>query len=349
MPSSRPVFLHIGLPKTGTTFLQRVLAEHRPALLAQGLVYPGERQDHFLAAQDVLERPFRGHEDDRARGAWEATVREVSASPGAALISHEIFTVASSDQAQEIVEAFPDRPVELIVTARDLARQLTANWQETIKNGQSRTLTEYVEKARSRADDSTSHSGFWFWQDLEGVLRRWRDVIPTERTHLVTVPPRGTDPGLLWQRFADVLHIELPGEAFAARSDNTSLGIAETEFLRRLNVDLGDSIDWPDYRSYVKHFLAQRALPRFEQSGPIVLSPDDQAWAAYVSRRLVRELSEISLRVHGDLADLESSDSAGPSSEVTDAAVVEVGVRAIAQMLRRIGRERSTPATGRAS
>ena len=349
MSSSRSLFLHIGLPRTGTTFLQRVLAEHRPALAAQGLMYPGERPDHFLPAQDVLERPFHGHEDDRALGAWKATVREVAAWPGAALISHETFTAANSDQVREIVAAFPDRPVELVITERDLARQLTANWQETIKNGQSRTLTEYVERARSHADDASSNSGFWFWQNIEGVLQRWRDVVPAERTHLVTVPPRGTYPGLLWQRFADVLDIELSLDEVADRSDQATLGSAETEFLRRLNADLGDTIEWPAYRLYVKQFLAQRALPRFEQSGPIVLSPSDQAWAASLSRRLVQTLSGAPLRVHGDLADLESPESAGPSLEVTAAAVVEVGARAIAQMLRRIGREHSTPVTGRAS
>lgn len=350
MPSLRPVFLHIGLPKTGTTFLQRVLSENRPALADQGLLYPGRRPDHFLPAQDVLDRPFRGHPDDRAAGTWDETVREVADWSGAALISHETFTVARPDQVETVVAAFPDRPVELIVTARDLARQLTANWQETVKNGQSPTLAQYVERARNKADDTEATSGFWFWQDLVAVLQRWQKVVPADRTHLVTVPPRGTDPRLLWQRFADVLGIELSPDQLADRSDNASLGRVETEFLRRLNADLGDSIDWPAYRAHVKHFLAQRVLPRFEQSGPIVLAPDDQAWAAAQSRQVVQETAALSLTVHGDLGELESAESAAPGAEVTDEAVVDVGVRAITQLLRRIAREQgSASAKGRAS
>lgn len=350
MPSSQPVFLHIGLPKTGTTYLQRVLSENRPTLAAQGLLYPGRRPDHFLPAQDVLERPFRGHPDDRAAGTWGDTVREVAEWSGVALISHETFTAARPGQVETVVAAFPDRPVEVIITARDLARQLTANWQETVKNGQSPTLAQYVERARNRVGDAEATSGFWFWQDLVGVLERWRAVIPADRTHLVTVPPRGTDPRLLWQRFADVLGVELSPDQLADRSDNASLGRVETEFLRRLNADLGDSIDWPAYRAHVKHFLAQRALPRFEQSGPIVLTPDDQAWAAGQSRQVVQTLATLPLTVHGELADLESPESTAPGEEVTDDAVVDVGVRAITQLLRRIAREQgSASAQGRAS
>lgn len=350
MPSPRSVYLHVGLPKSGTTFLQRVLGEGRQALKAQGLLYPGGRNDHFLEAQDVLERPFRGHGDDRVPGSWEALVHEIDTWPGACLISHETFTVATPEQVRTVVKAFPDRPVEVIVTARDLARQLTANWQETVKNGQIPTLAEYVDRARTRLEGDDRSSGFWFWQDLVAVLTRWQEVIPADRTHLVTVPPRGTAPGQLWQRFSDVLGVELSDEVFSSRSDNVSLGRVETEFLRRLNADVADTVGWSDYRTYVKQFLAQRALPRFEQSGPIVLSSADQAWAASQSREIARAVAGLSLRLHGDLADLESPDQAAVGPDVSDEAVAEVGIRAIAQMLRRIGREQDAAATtGRAT
>lgn len=350
MPSSRSVVLHIGLPKTGTTYLQRVLHANRPTLRAQGLLYPGSRPDHFLPAQDVLERPFRGHEDERAAGTWQETVREVADWPGTALISHETFTVASAEQVQTIVGAFADRPVEVVVTARDLARQLTANWQETIKNGRSLSLSDYVGRARARADDDDPGSGFWFWQDLVGVLRRWQQAVPADRLHLVTVPPRGTGPGQLWHRFAEVLQVDLTPDQVADSSANASLGMVETEFLRRLNTELADTVEWPAYRAYVKQFLAQRVLPRSEQSGPIVLSPDDQAWAAARSREIVQTVAAMPVNLHGDLADLESPGESGDGVAVSDEAVVEVGVRAITALLRRIGREQDAPiGTGRAS
>ena len=348
MPPPSSLFVHVGLPKTGTTFLQRVIGQARPALTAQGLLYPGTRNDHFFEAQDVLDRPFRGHGDDRVPGSWAALVQEVEQWQGDCLISHETFTVATPEQAAAVVAAFPGRQVHVVVTARDLARQLTANWQETVKNGQPPTLEEYVERARlgsgTGAEEGDRSSGFWYWQDLVGVLTRWQSAVPPERTHLVTVPPRGTDAELLWERFAEVLGVELATDSLAERSDNVSLGRVETEFLRRLNVDLADTLEWADYRTYVKQFLAQRAIPRFEQSGPIVLSPADQAWAAEHSREVVKSVAALTLRLHGDLTDLESPEQAQTGPDVSDRAVAEVGVKAVVQMLRRIGREQEAPA-----
>jgi hypothetical protein len=347
--ASRTVFIHLGLPKTGTTYLQRVLAAHRPALAERGLLYPGDRQDHFFPAQDALERPFRGHSDERAPGSWDATVREIGSWSGDALISHETFTVATSEQVRKVVEAFPEHSVSIIVTARDTARQLTANWQESIKNGESRTLTEYVAKARSGRSDDEARYGFWVWQDLVAVIRRWQEVVPPTQTHVVTVPPSGSGPEQLWQRFMSALGLDVELDDVSDRSANTSLGRVETEFLRRLNEDLGDSISWPDYRSNVKQFLAQRALPRFAQSGAIVLSPDDQRWAAETSRGVIATLRELDFHLHGDLSDLESAQANSDEPAVKDDEVVEVGVRAIAQLLRRIGREQGETAQGRAS
>src|SRR5262249_27545191 len=44
------VYLHIGEPKTGTTFIQQVMWSNRAELAAQGVVLPGHHpQDHFRA------------------------------------------------------------------------------------------------------------------------------------------------------------------------------------------------------------------------------------------------------------------------------------------------------------
>jgi len=37
----KTVYLHIGLHKTGTTFLQNVLRANTEALAEQGIIYPG--------------------------------------------------------------------------------------------------------------------------------------------------------------------------------------------------------------------------------------------------------------------------------------------------------------------
>ncbi len=43
---TREILLHIGAPKAGSTYLQRVLAQNRSRLAASGIAYPGGKGDH---------------------------------------------------------------------------------------------------------------------------------------------------------------------------------------------------------------------------------------------------------------------------------------------------------------
>ena len=55
-PTRPVVYLHIGEPKTGTTFVQQVLWRNRSALAQFGIMLPGPRPlAHWRAAQDLRE------------------------------------------------------------------------------------------------------------------------------------------------------------------------------------------------------------------------------------------------------------------------------------------------------
>jgi hypothetical protein len=73
--SGARAFLHIGAPKTGTTYLQSVMRRNRKALAAAGVLYPGKRNAHFLASMDLRDSGFAGYRDPAARGAWQSVVR----------------------------------------------------------------------------------------------------------------------------------------------------------------------------------------------------------------------------------------------------------------------------------
>ena len=52
---TRRVLLHVGAPKTGTSFVQDILFNHRDALRDRGILYAADRHDaHFLAALDLM-------------------------------------------------------------------------------------------------------------------------------------------------------------------------------------------------------------------------------------------------------------------------------------------------------
>ncbi len=70
---TKTVHLHVGTPKTGTSYLQHVLFHNRPDCEhSAASSYPADRFDaHFLAALDLMRMPWGGLEAD-AIGAWDA-------------------------------------------------------------------------------------------------------------------------------------------------------------------------------------------------------------------------------------------------------------------------------------
>ncbi len=349
--TTRPViYLHIGLPKTGTTFVQQVLARNRDALRDQGLLYPGTGPDHFLPAQDVMGHAFRGHYDERAPGTWAKLLNQMQGWQDRILVSHELFCLAGTEQIERIMHDLSDAEVQVVVTARDLLRQLPAVWQEDLKNGKTNTLPTFVERARAKADSGKDRQkGFWAFQDLPAILARWRQAVPAERIHVVTLPPSGAERNLLWTRFAEVLKVELPANKLQNNTSNTSLGAAEAEYLRRLNERVGDVMDWPLYRQLVKRFLVRRVLSEGGNERPIELDPRDALWACERSKLVVTAIAERGYNIVGTLDDLVSTvDSTQPASTtpLPESAIVEVGVGAVGGLLRRISHEQHGAAAG---
>ena len=313
---TRRVLLHVGTPKTGTSALQDVLFRNRGRLLEQGVLYPGERFDaHFLAALDLMRLPWGGLEAD-ALGAWDALAAQVRAHRGTTIISHEILARATRSQVSRALASLtaPERggggdetQVHLMVSVRDLVRQVPAEWQENLKHRSALSYRAFLEQVRD--PDRSSRIGSWFWsvQEIPDILDRWGADLPPERVHVITVPPGGDDPALLWQRFStafglDDLDLDL-GETRA----NPSLGVAETALLRRINRRHLDLVPPAHYRDLVRELLVHQTLSQRTDSARLALPPDQRAWAQEVSRGWVAELRERGYDVVGDLEDLVST------------------------------------------
>lgn len=301
MPDRPTVFIHIGTPKTGTTYLQGVLHANRPALREAGLLYPGTQRAHFWASEDLRGTYYKGSPDRHVPGAWPRLVREVRSWPQRSLIDHESFGKA---RQQAVTRAFADldfAEVHVVVTARDLARQLPAMWQEGVKNGGTRTFAEYL----AAVQDEQGHQGrnFWVCQNLPAILARWGRTLPPERVHVVTVPPPEGDPALLWQRFAGLLGIDPDSYDTRPRGANTSLGAAEAAVLRRFNVARADGgLPWPIHAALIKHDLAPTLAAR--RGAAIEVPEPTYEWAIGWSERMVKQLENAGYDVVGDLDEL---------------------------------------------
>ncbi|MGR7023831.1 hypothetical protein [Geodermatophilus sp. URMC 62] len=314
--NAQRVVVHIGTPKSGTTFLQELLWESRPALAAAGVLYPGEHPGaHFHAVLDVRQRSFHGHVDPGVAGAWERLVAAARDHQGTTVVSHELFGDLSAEEAARAVADLDFAEVHVVVTVRDLARQLPAVWQEDVKNRHSLPFGDFLEmvrpgsgrpdEQRPAADSTEGHAeAFWLRHDVPAVLRRWAAGLPADRVHVVTVPPQGADPTLLWERFASVVGVDPAVASLPDGRRNQSLGRAESELLRRLNERLDYGVEWPLYASRITHGLAAGALAGRPASARLTLPAADHAWVSAVADAGIEALAALGCTVTGDLEDL---------------------------------------------
>ncbi len=307
-PPRPRIFLHIGEPKTGTTFLQQVMWRNRAELAARGVVLPGHHpQDHFRASQDL--RGIAKLASDPAgswTGEWEILASQARQAGQVAVISHELFAAADEEQAGRAVRSLLPAEVHIVLTVRDIATLLPAEWQETVKHRNARGWEDWLGDVIDRESPDPGRRWWWFWRvhDTMAILDIWSRHLPPERVHVITTPPRGSDSGLLWQRFASLLGID-PGSADLTRArPNTSLGVPEIEFLRRLNQALPDEVpDW-FYMWNVKEAVAHQALAARPREGRIVLPASRDTWAKGRAEELIAALGDSGYDLVGDVDEL---------------------------------------------
>lgn len=300
------LYLHVGLPKSGTTFLQALLARNRGRLKEHGRIYPFIRREcMFHAAVELRQQYDRwGLAPERIDGTWDQLLDRVRGFGGDGIISHEVLAGASSEHVARVARDTADLELHVVVTARDLARQVAAHWQETVKNGRRSSFEEFRRSLVDSAESTHEEAGFWRSQDLASVLRRWSEGLPPEQVHVVVVPQAGADRFELWRRFADALDldpdtIDLRLEAQA----NESLGAAQVALLRQVLTALDGRLHQPHYAHVVKRFFAQSLLSRIESPRPVT-PPDLREELGMTARRWADEIGANRYRVHGRLEEL---------------------------------------------
>lgn len=300
------LFLHVGLPKSGTTFLQALLADNRLNLKAHGLIYPFVRREcMFHAAVELQGQHERwGLDPALIDGTWEQLLAKVRDFRGDGVVSHEILAAASPEVVERVARDTADLELHVVVTARDLARQATAHWQEQVKNGRPWSFAEFSAALHEPVAGEEEELGFWRSQDLVSVLDRWGSAVPADRLHVVTVPRTGADPLELWRRFADALGFDPRGvDLDVEPRTNESLGAAQVALLRQVVEALDGRLGQPHYAHVVKRFFAQGQLARVHSPRPVApeelrsrLDPVAAGWVEEVRRR--------GHPVHGDLEEL---------------------------------------------
>lgn len=301
------VVLHVGTPKSGTTYLQALLWANRDRLADLGVHLPMQtRRDHNQAAGDLagqVRRVLPGV----APTTWGEMVAGIAEVPGTALISEELFASVREEGRRRIAESLAGTPVHIVITARDPVRQVPSMWQQTLKHGGHPTLTDFA--ARIARDE---YRTWTLQQDVADLVERWAELVPADHIHVVTLPPSGADPGLLWERFAQVLGIDPRSCEQPEGLANETLDSGQAEVLRRVNLALGGRLQFPQPYVAVIRYKLIPALAAHRAGGRITMPEEHLEWAAGYSRRTIERIEKAGVDVVGDLGELIGE----PPSEV---------------------------------
>ncbi|HET7326060.1 MAG TPA: hypothetical protein VFJ14_02120 [Nocardioidaceae bacterium] len=299
---SPTVHLHIGAPKSGTSYLQAALVQNQRALADDGVLFPGRLIDHIRAAEGVLGAP-------RLEKRWDQLAEKVRSFDGAAaVISMELLCTATPRQARRAVAAFDGLDVRVVLTARDLARVIPAQWQESTQFRHTWSFQDYLAgvTARRPRQDPAGRS-FWRQHDLDHILGTWSGAVGADHVTVVTLPQRTGEPDLLWRRFSAAVGIE-SGRYELPATANESLGAASAELMRRVNEALaGTDLGPREYARNCRQLLAKTVLAARSREEPRLALPGGlQPWAAERSAQAVAAIRDRGVQVVGDLDDLRS-------------------------------------------
>lgn len=338
---ARRVFLHVGTMKSGTSYLRSLWWQNQPALAERGLLLPGDSKgSHFHAACQVARRDevLVRQGPDEAR-AWETLLSETAATDGDALIGQDHFSRATPAQAALALGRLGEvaGEVHVLLTARDLGRQLGSAWQQDVQEGSAETLADYW----SRAQAGGSAADFWSYHDVPAILECWSQGIPDDRVHLVVLPAPGTAPReWLWHRVCEITGVDPAGLDERAERSNESLPAPQVELLRQVWATMPPEDRNLDTVRYVKGFFTRQILAA-GGGERIALTPEMHAWTRQRAEAIVADLHGRDWHVVGDLSDLLPGDEPQPGrdpasvtrDEVADAAVQSL----VAQLLRSRG------------
>jgi hypothetical protein len=229
--------LHIGPHKTGTTAIQGALFAAKDTMPEHGVDFPAHSRHPMEAALAACARPAMMGDTVPTDKHWTRLLDAVRATGDrTSVISSEFFADAEDDETiARIVEQLGGERVHILITLRPLARIMPSQWQQYVQNGLRMGYDNWLEHMLRKAPYEQPNPSFWRRHRHDRLVERWTRAVGPERMTVVVVDDSDRD-GLL--RTFEAL-LGLPANLLRPVPDaaNRSLTLAETEMLRKLNVE----------------------------------------------------------------------------------------------------------------
>jgi hypothetical protein len=321
-----PVYLHVGMKKTGTSYLQSILRASSDELRRQelALVPRHEPAGHRLA-QALLGRRTAGDPIG-------ALPRQLAAAAGRrCLITQESLGRASRQQIARLEPALGAHDVHVVVTVRDVARTVPSAWQQYVKAGHAYRYGEFLDAVMSGGDAGAP--SFWLDHGVVEMVRRWGLLTTPSSTHVVVVPPPGSPPEVLLERFCTVIGAEPGGLVREVATSNESLGLVQAEVLRRLNEIPGSYAPRVYGKVYKREFL--RGVLATQPGRRPLMPASSRPWCDEYTEKVVEALTSDGYDVVGDVDDLRAPESAftDEAQSVSDTELAAAAIVALRGLL----------------
>jgi hypothetical protein len=137
----RVVYLHLGLPGSGAGFLETALPEHAATLATFGVAHPVVAPDEMFRSAVEIRREHHawGYRRRDVEGTWAGICRRTRKGARTVLLSQELLTGCTPDQADLLLDTLAGAEVHVVITARraDAERHefaaLTALWTDAVR------------------------------------------------------------------------------------------------------------------------------------------------------------------------------------------------------------------------
>lgn len=310
------IVLHIGLQKSGTTFLQHMLHDNKDALAEAGVRYPvpldwerGKRTvaNHEWSSYGLLGPEFPWVSEGRAAkqsASWQDVLNQVNAWPDTALLSAEALSVIRTPAVHRLLDSLGTADVEVVITARSLGRALPSLWQQHIRNGRSESFARYLDglaKQREKDVENDADAHIWRAFILGRLVSRWSKA-GAARVSVVTTP--GRPPRLLWTRFTEAIGVPALARAPLAEEAHTGLTAPETLVLSSLNDTLREN-HWPGRDAdRVRQLVTDRFQARDQRGGKVTVPSEWRPRVAEWNEQDLTDLRDTSAAIIGEFDDL---------------------------------------------
>lgn len=156
------IYLHIGLPKTGTSSIQTFLLDNREILLDKGFLYPlAGRPETCPFPQIRVGHHSLAHELTKAKTdlanspIWEEVQQEIKRlGSEKVIISAEYFTlILEEDKISRLRKYLSDYKTKIVIYLRRQDDYLTSLYCEQVKMGsESSTIQEFIKQNKAYGD-----------------------------------------------------------------------------------------------------------------------------------------------------------------------------------------------------